>query len=111
VGRGRRASALLVAILALGASAPSGEVKVVASREGFRPSSLSVRKGETLRLLLSTADEEHCFALDALRVEKRIVPGKTTIVDVTPEKAGSFPFHCCLEEGPRAIRGELRVTE
>jgi cytochrome c oxidase subunit 2 len=102
---------MLVAVLALAASAPTGEVKVVASRQGFRPSSLSVRKGETLRLLLSTADDEHCFALDAFRVEKRIVPGKTTVIDVTPDRIGSFPFHCCLEEGPRTIRGELRVTE
>ena len=64
-----------------------------------------------MRLTLSTADDEHCFALDAFRLEKRIVPGRSTVVDLTPEKPGSFPFYCCLEKGPQAIRGELRVTE
>jgi heme/copper-type cytochrome/quinol oxidase subunit 2 len=100
-----------MAALSFGAAPPGGEVKVVASEKGFRPSSLSVRKGDTVRLLLTTADQEHCFAIDAFRIEKRIVPGKTTVVDLSPDKVGSFPFHCCLEEGPQAIHGELRVTE
>jgi heme/copper-type cytochrome/quinol oxidase subunit 2 len=97
-------------LLALGPSGPSGEIKIVASREGFRPSLLTLRKGETVRLTLSTADEEHCFALDALRIEKRIVPGKNTVFDLTPDKTGSFPFFCCLETQPQAIHGEIKVT-
>ena len=37
----------------------------------------------------------------------------TTAVDVTPDKAGSFPFYCCLETGAAADkqRGHLIVTE
>jgi hypothetical protein len=45
----------------------------VASREGFRPRVVNVRKGQPVRLLLSSADGEHCFALDAFRIEKRVV--------------------------------------
>ncbi len=56
---------------------------------------------------------EHCFAIDALRVEKRIVPGRPTRVDLTPERAGVFPFYCCLESGKAAEveRGQLTVSE
>jgi hypothetical protein len=100
--------------LALVSSSPSGwsgSVKVVASREGFHPAIVSVHKGETVHLVLSTADVEHCFAIDVLRIEKRLVPGKTVVLDLSADRAGLFPFHCCLEEGPEAIRGELRVTE
>src|SRR5579862_1874497 len=93
-------------VLLLGPSPPADSVKLVASKEGFRPEVLTVRRGETLRILVTTADVEHCFALDAFRIEKRILPGKTVQVDVTPDKSGSFPFHCCLEEGPQAIKGE-----
>ena len=40
---------------------------------------MTLRKGETVRLVLSTEDGEHCFAVDEFRLEKRVVPGRTTI--------------------------------
>jgi plastocyanin len=83
-------------------------LKIVASREGFRPDEIRLRKGETFRLVLSTADEEHCFAVDALRIEKRIVPGKQTAFDLTPDKAGTFAFYCCLDP---ELKGRLVVAE
>lgn len=72
-------------------------IEVVASRQGFQPRVVNVRRGQPVRLLLTTADVDHCFALDALRVEKRIVPGKTTVLDLMPDRSGTFPFYCCLE--------------
>jgi heme/copper-type cytochrome/quinol oxidase subunit 2 len=115
--------ATVAAGLALFAAGPPGgaksfapetnPVEVVASKTGFRPRLLNVRKGETLRLALRTADQEHCFALDAFRIEKRLRPGRTILVEITPEKAGSFPFQCCLESGSAAEteRGQLVVTD
>jgi heme/copper-type cytochrome/quinol oxidase subunit 2 len=85
-----------------GAAPPYETIEVVASRQGFRPRVINVRKGQPVRLLLSTADGEHCFALDALRIEKRIVPGKATVLDLTPERSGTFPFYCCVETGAAA---------
>ena len=86
---------------------------MTASREGFRPRIINVRKGETVRLVLGTADGEHCFAVDAFRIEKRILPGRTTSVDLTPDRVGTFPFYCCLESGKAAEveQGRLIVTE
>ena len=60
---------------------------------------------------LVASDGEHCFAIDALRIEKRIVPGKRTLVDLVPDRAGTFPFHCCLEPDDAALRGRLVVSE
>jgi heme/copper-type cytochrome/quinol oxidase subunit 2 len=86
-------------------------LKVEASNAGFRPKVVNLRRGETLRLVLTTADEEHCFAVDALRIEKRIVPGRPTEVDLSVEKAGTLPFYCCLEPGREDLRGRIVVTE
>ncbi len=72
---------------------------------------MNARKGDNLRLVLSTADEEHCFALDAYRVEKRVLPGKATTVELILDRPGSFPFYCCLEPGNQALRGKLLVAE
>jgi cytochrome c oxidase subunit 2 len=103
----------LAAAVASAAPPPGPSVEVRASKAGFEPSQITLRRGETTRLVLSSADTEHCFAIDVLRVEKRIVPGRSTRLDLTPERAGVFPFYCCLESGEaaQAERGQLTVSE
>jgi heme/copper-type cytochrome/quinol oxidase subunit 2 len=83
--------------------------EVVATRGGWRPPVLNVKKGENVRLLLKTEGEERCFAIDELRIEKRIVPGRATPVEFTPDRAGNFPYYDCLEPGAR--KGRLAVSE
>lgn len=108
----RRASVLFAFLLGLASIAPAqDEIEIVASRAGFRPKLVKLRKGETVRLLLKTADEEHCFALDAWRIEKRVSPGKTTSAELTPDRTGEFPFYCCLEPDNKALQGKLVVVE
>jgi cytochrome c oxidase subunit II len=103
---GRRA----LARLAL-AAGPSIDVKV--SRRGFDPARIVLRRGETARLVLASVEGDHCFAVDALRIEKRVASGRPTRLELTPEKTGTFPFHCCLETGSQAEqeKGELVVSE
>lgn len=115
--RTARSSAAPALLLALGLALVAGKaftqeaIDVTLSRAGVNPDTLRLRKGETVRLTLKTADEEHCFAVDALRVEKRVQPGRVTILDLTPDKAGSFPVYCCLEPENAALRGRLIVAE
>jgi heme/copper-type cytochrome/quinol oxidase subunit 2 len=103
-----------LALAFLVGAAPAGpELAVKVTKQGFQPSRITVRRGETTRLVLTAAEGEHCFALDALRVEKRVVAGRPTHLELTPGQAGVFPFYCCLESGDAAKveRGELTVTE
>ena len=103
-----------VAALATAAAAPAGPtVEVKVSRSGYEPARIVVRRGETARLLIAATDAEPCFAIDALRVEKRVRRGEVTRLELTPERAGGFPFYCCLETGEAAAveRGQLTVTE
>jgi heme/copper-type cytochrome/quinol oxidase subunit 2 len=110
---GGRALLCAATLLAAGAPALAETVEVVASRGGFRPKVVNVRRGDNVRFHLTSADTDHCFALEAFRVEKRIRPGRATVVDLTLERAGTFPFYCCLETGEAAERehGRLVVTE
>ena len=92
---------------------PDQPQDVAVSRSGFVPSVIHARKGEAIHLRVTSKDQEHCFAVDAFRIEKRVVPGRTTAVDLTPDKAGTFPYYCCLETGAAAEteRGRLVVAE
>jgi heme/copper-type cytochrome/quinol oxidase subunit 2 len=105
--------AVLGLVLGTAVSARSGTVDLSVSSNGFQPKVVNVRKGETVRLQLTSAGGEHCFALDAWRIEKRIRPGQGTVVELVPDRAGTFPFYCCLESGAAAERehGRLVVTE
>ena len=104
-------AALLVATVATARPGPDVEIRI--SRQGFEPAVVTVRKGETTRIKVESEDGEHCFAVDSLRVEKRVVPGHPTTFELIPDQVGRFPFYCCVETGPaaRVERGELVVTE
>jgi heme/copper-type cytochrome/quinol oxidase subunit 2 len=111
--RFRAARAFLLAVAAA-ATAGAAEVEVRVSRRGFEPASLTLRKGETARMVLASGDGvEHCFAVDGLRVEKRIRPGGKTRFDLTPERVGVFAVHCCLDGsgGDHREQAELTVVE
>jgi heme/copper-type cytochrome/quinol oxidase subunit 2 len=83
--------------------------EVLAVKGGWRPSVLNAKRGEPTRLLLRTEDGERCFAIDELRIEKRIVPGRATSLEFTPDRTGNFAFYDCLS--PEAKKGRLAVTE
>ena len=113
--------AAVVAALGLGlpgvaadaGQAPLTRIELQASRRGFRPKRLNLRRGETVEVVLTAAEGEHCFAVDALRIEKRVVAGRATRFALTPARAGVFAFHCCLESGAAAERerGELLISD
>jgi heme/copper-type cytochrome/quinol oxidase subunit 2 len=98
-------------LLLAGTAGAQEEVAVRLSREGVKPGTIRLRKGEETRLLLTTSDEEHCFAVDDLRIEKRVVPGRTTVLDLAVERAGTFEVHCCLEPENERVRGRIVVTD
>jgi heme/copper-type cytochrome/quinol oxidase subunit 2 len=72
---------------------------------------VETHRGGQLRLRINAEAGEHCFAIDALRVERRVVAGRETRVDIVPDKAGSFPFYDCLSAEGRRLTGTLVVTD
>jgi cytochrome c oxidase subunit 2 len=107
----KRAAISLLALVVGGATGAADRLDLSISKAGFRPARVTARRGEPVRLNISSADGEHCFALDAFRVEKRVVPGKATVVDLTPDKPGTFAFYDCLAPDGEPRRGELVVAE
>jgi heme/copper-type cytochrome/quinol oxidase subunit 2 len=113
-GAGARVLAVATLLTATSAATPAGpDVEIRVSVRGFEPAEITVRKGESTRVVVTSADREHCFAVDALRVEKRVVAGRPTAFHLVPARTGRFEFYCCLETGEAAERerGVIVVIE
>src|ERR1700678_827214 len=70
------------------------EIQVTLRKYEFSPGSLSVKKGERVRLVMSAADRDHGFKLDDFDINQKIPKGTTAVVEFTADKAGTFQFRC-----------------
>lgn len=110
---GRVALALIVLFAATaGRGAELRVVKISAKRFEFTPSEVRVKKGETVVLELTSQDRVHGFNLPAFKIRKDIVPRDVTRVTLTPDKEGTYPFHCDVfcGDGHEDMTGTLVVT-
>ena len=67
---------------------------VTAKRFEFVPPSITLKRGETVRLVVTSEDVTHGFFLRALKIDTDIVPGETRELTVTPQNVGTFTAIC-----------------
>lgn len=91
-----------------------GEVKefdVIAKQWDFVPSTITVGKGDTVKLSVKSIDVTHGFALPEFGINERLEPNKEVVVEFVAGKSGTFPFYCSVPcgSGHGGMRGELVV--
>jgi plastocyanin domain-containing protein len=93
------AAALATAVLA--AVAGAGEprtVEVTVTDDGYQPARIELVAGEPARLAFHNEADSSCAASvrsEALGIETTDLPkGETTVIEVTPQKAGEYTFTC-----------------
>ena len=69
-------------------------IEITAKRFGFTPSQVTLKKGETVKLRLTSEDVVHGFFMKKLKIDEVIEPGKPTEVTLTPEAVGNFTTIC-----------------
>jgi cytochrome c oxidase subunit II len=69
-------------------------IDITAKRYTFSPSTIKLKKGETVTLRLHSEDVVHGFFSRPLKLDETIEPGKTTEVTITPQVAGTFTTIC-----------------
>lgn len=69
-------------------------IQIHAKRYQFEPSTVTLKRGETVKLLLTSEDRTHGFLSRALGIDTDIEPGKTTEITIKPEKAGTYTTIC-----------------
>lgn len=89
------------------------EIQVTAKKYEFSPNPIRVKKGESVRLIITATDHDHGIQLDAFHIKQKLKKGVPTTIEFTPDKAGTFPFKCSVfcGLGHGGMKGELVVEE
>lgn len=92
------------------ATEPS-EVRVKVRQFEFEPKTITVRQGEPVKLVVTSEDIDHSFAIDELGILKALPANRDVVIEFTPDRQGSFKFHCSSysDEGHEEMGGELVV--
>jgi len=91
---------VLMMLLALGsprrahAEGSPRVIEITAKRFAFSPNQIIIKKGETVKLRLTSEDVTHGFFMRALKIDEDIEPGKPTEITLTPQTAGTFMTIC-----------------
>jgi len=84
------------------------QVTLVAKRWLFTPDRLVVKQGQPVILTVKPEDLNFEFSITGLGITKKI-PGLTTNIEFTPQKAGTYTFSCSNCEDWRGMKGTLVV--
>jgi cytochrome c oxidase subunit 2 len=74
-----------------------GQVKkfhVTANEGKIAPSTLRVKKGETVRITFVSKDGTYGIKFPDFDVKKKISPGQSAVVQITPTQKGTYEFRC-----------------
>jgi cytochrome c oxidase subunit 2 len=69
-------------------------IVITAKRFEFVPSTITLKKGEAVKLFVTSEDVTHGFFLRQLKIDTELVPGETQQIPVTPQSAGTFTAFC-----------------
>lgn len=89
------------------------EIQVTAKKYEFSPNPIRVKKGEHVKLVVTATDHDHGFKVEELNIDQKLKKGEPTVIEFTPDKAGTFPFKCSVRcgLGHGGMKGTIIVEE
>lgn len=92
---------------------PVKEFRITAEQFQFTPSTITVKKGDKVRLIVTSTDVTHGLAIPEFKVNMRLEKGKEQTAEFTADKAGTFTFYCSVVcgSGHSEMEGTLIVNE
>jgi len=85
-------------------------IKVTVSSNGYEPASISVKKGQPVKLAFTRTDANNCggeVVFAKQNITKKLPVGETVLVEFTPTDAGEIGFACGMD----MLRGKVVVSE
>ncbi len=85
--------ALLIAMSGFAQSAMR-RIEIHAQRFSFMPAEITIKKGETVTLALTSKDVPHSLLIEGLHINGTMTKGHITEVTITPDNVGDFKGRC-----------------
>jgi cytochrome c oxidase subunit II len=83
-------------------------IEITARRFAYEPDAITLKKGESVVLVLKSADVKHGLRIHELGLDLKASQGKPDEVLFTPQKVGAFVGHCSVFCG--AKHGSMTIT-
>ena len=89
------------------------EFAIVGSNYAFAPATMTVKKGDTVRITLIGTGWNHDLRIDEFNVKTKIIKaGEQDVVEFFADKAGTFEYYCSVgSHRAMGMKGTLTVTE
>lgn len=86
-------------------------ITVTAKQWSFEPNPIVVKKGDYVKLEITSVDVSHGFVLPDFNIDEMLQPGKKVIVEFLADKTGTFSFFCSVlcGGGHSDMRGQLII--
>ncbi len=85
------------------------EIIMQAKLMEFLPNEIKVKKGDEVRLIITSQDVTHRFVMPGYDINKELERGEDVVIEFTADKEGTFAFYCDVP-GHEKMRGKLIVT-
>ena len=97
----------------LGAQSDARKIDVTVSKFAFAPAEITLKKGQSVVLLLKSTDVAHGLRFRELNLDTKIEKGGTAELRFTPDKTGDFVGHCSVfcGSGHGGMTLTLHITE
>ncbi len=91
--------------------APVKEFHITAQQFQFDPDTITVNKGDKVRIILTSLDVEHGFAIREFNVNAAVSKGQEQTIEFVADNIGDFDFFCSVPcgSGHGSMRGHLIV--
>ena len=110
-------SACVVALVTVAAKGQDqGQVReftVVGDHYAFSPSTLTVNKGDVVKVTFTAKDIAHSFTIDGpYRISKRAAAQQSVTFEFRADTEGAHPIYCNLTADPKCkdMKGTLQVN-
>ena len=87
------------------------QVDMAAKKFEFDPSTITVNKGDKVKIKITSTDVNHGFAIPEYGISQKVDVGKTETIEFIADKSGEFTFFCNVfcGSGHKEMKGTLIV--
>ena len=87
------------------------EFSITAKKWDFAPETITVNKGDLVKITITSTDVQHGFKINAYGINEKFDKGEIKVIEFTADKEGEFPFYCSVPcgSGHSSMGGKLIV--